>query len=477
MNPTAETQLPPEQVLAICLQILGIGFLLVDGLVLHYLWQRARAMPTWTGLRWTSISLILLLLGGASALFLVGLGPKFAPIALGLGCGLVLALGHPVAASAFLLAALAMRPWEIYPGTATLALIPKLAAGVSCFSWLFFALRTNQVVIRWDRGCILLSLLFLWIFLSIIAWGADADSLRSGFETLYPIAVLFFLITNSLQHRSDLMAIESVLGIVACAAALSGFYLTFATTGLGGTNRLQTQGVFGNSNDLGSLVIIGIAYLAAPFIARRGGLFLRSLSLLGVTIALLALMATQSRTVILALGAMGVAYTLSGSKVSVRRILTLALVGLVAIALAASIKREAADLEGSRASRFNYVIAGINMVKSYPFFGVGFGNYSRRYEEFTPAFVEWGDRTAHSSWVLVFSETGPIGLLLFGSLYLWSLVRTWKVRGAAPEMFLALVGYGVMMSFLSHTYLFPIYLLLALASIAPKLLRQDIAGS
>ena len=173
----------------------------------------------------------------------------------------------------------------------------------------------------------------------------------------------------------------------------------------------------------------------------------------------------------LALGFAGLLYLLFCIK-GIKKALIITFFALVIpVIVFKGIRRSEDDLEGSSSSRFNYAITGLKMVKSNPIFGVGFGNYPRFYENFSSLFEEWGQRTAHSSWVLVMSESGFMGLFLFTGLVGSVFIGAWRLRHVAPEFFLSLSGYAIAMSFLSHTYyVFP-YILFSLILVGTRVIK------
>jgi O-antigen ligase len=124
------------------------------------------------------------------------------------------------------------------------------------------------------------------------------------------------------------------------------------------------------------------------------------------------------------------------------------------------IGRDAAEMQESSDSRIMYWKAAISMTLHHPVFGVGFGHYPDTYNQYSSGErYEYGRRTAHSSWFLVFAESGLVGGSLFLAFFLLILKTAWRNRQRWPEQLYALVGYGVVMSFLSHTYTFYFYLL------------------
>ena len=108
-----------------------------------------------------------------------------------------------------------------------------------------------------------------------------------------------------------------------------------------------------------------------------------------------------------------------------------------------------------------------------PIFGVGFDAFPESLQQYsTESLEESTQMTAHNSFVLVFAETGFLGFLLFTSAYLYCAFLAWRVYATYPEFLLAVLGYGVAMFFLSHSYLIYPYLLYALVHIAQSI-RKD----
>jgi hypothetical protein len=97
-----------------------------------------------------------------------------------------------------------------------------------------------------------------------------------------------------------------------------------------------------------------------------------------------------------------------------------------------------------------------------PGWGVGFGNYPKNYERYTFEFLEFGQRTAHSSFFLVVGEGGFIGAYLYYKIFKNGIQYVAKLRQLRPEIFASLFGFLFTMLFLSQSYLFFSYILLAL---------------
>ena len=176
---------------------------------------------------------------------------------------------------------------------------------------------------------------------------------------------------------------------------------------------------------------------------------------------------TQSRGALVAVFLMGFAWWVLSKEQKGKNKQRVAVFFFIAIPLLLSffIFRTEGDLNGSQSSRLNYVLTGLRMLKSSPLVGIGLDQYPELYESFTYSFEEYGKRTAHSSWVLAFSESGLLGFGLYLAIFIFSFIDAMSIRKNHPEYLLALIGYGVTMSLLSHTYLFLPYLILSLIHI------------
>jgi putative inorganic carbon (hco3(-)) transporter len=455
----------------IAANITAIFLVLVVVSLVRYLWDKLECTLADPKIHPTSF-----LIASASALlltltFLPLLGPTFVLLAFATGAGITLTLIHPVIATSFFLANLILRPWELLPPTPFTLIVPKLLASLCLFSWILNKLKAKRYEVVWNPTCTLFALFLGWLALASLFSPDPLASLQFEFDNFFPTVVVVLLIVNTFRDPLDLR-----LALATCTLAVTGtittaLYLTISS----GAPRLDTPNtLYGNANDLASLIVL-VLPLAFFAIVRRRSLISRIPLAFQVILLLCGLWSSQSRGAMLALAISGVAYFVCFVRKSLKTMVVVATVLVLAGAFFSSIDRSEGDLEGSRESRWNYVIAGYRMVRAYPLFGVGLDNYPKRYEEFTPSFTEWGHRTAHSTWVLVMSETGIMGLLLFVALFGASVGNALAVRAIYPELILALTAYGVAMSFLSHAYLAPPYLLFALILAARRVARAHVS--
>jgi len=445
------------------LVIVAVSLLLSALSLMPYLLRLSRGAST-TGLGVSALGFLVVTTGITilSLVFLTCLGTANGILAFALAVGIVFSLLHPVPAICFFVSLLFLRPWEFLQDNTLLKALPRLMAAITTCSWGIGMLRSGRNTLVVGRPCILFILLLSWILTSTLFSITPGASLKTFFESFSPTTVLVFLMLNSLSTGHDLRAfckafVISGIGIMSVAFYITGRdYFSEASD-----FRLHSAGLWGNSNDLAALAV-----LMLPLSLTSLGNHTRDIwNLLGRGASLFfiaALLWSQSRAAQGAALFAGLIYLLfcSNNK-RFGLIITSIIVAMATIISAAMPQRDLADTSGSSESRYNYVIAGVRMARAHPLFGVGVGNYPYLYEQYTPAFIETGNRTAHSTWVLALSETGVAGLLLLWTLYGSVVSRAWTLRGLAPHCILSTITYGIAMSFLSHTYLFLPYVFMA----------------
>lgn len=389
------------------------------------------------------------------------LGFTLAPLAGALALAALTALLHPRCGVLILLGVLLIRPWELTGENALMALVPRGFAVLALASWVLHGLPQARYSIRWSASLLVFAAFVLWVLLSATVRDG-AEGLSTAFSVFFPITVLVAMVSTTIRNEFDYALARGTLLVSVWAVIASALWLTIGA-GLG-DGRLVGAGMWGNANDLAALAIFTLPFAASElYIAHRTGTRARLLGAAFVVMTLLAgIWLSQSRGALIALAAMGFAATLLKLRSPRAKVSMASGVLLVVALMYVTISRTGEDLAGSEASRWNYLVAGVRMALDYPLLGVGMGHFPNLYELYTPAFNEWGSRTAHSSWVLTLAESGIIGFTLFAALYGLALHYAWRARTHSPQLLVALIGYGVTMSLLSHTYLLLPYLLVVL---------------
>lgn len=85
--------------------------------------------------------------------------------------------------------------------------------------------------------------------------------------------------------------------------------------------------------------------------------------------------------------------------------------------------------------------AAVNMGTAHPWLGVGFGNYEVAYPEFSLLYWDIPLGHAHNYYLNVFAETGMIGTLAYGVMFLTVIVVSWRLR-KHPDSAVRLIGIG-----------------------------------
>lgn len=438
-----------------------------------FLWKRSGLRQGWVPVHPVRFLLGSLAVFGLAAAFVAVLGLSRAGLAVVLSAGIALGLSNPTVAVTFFLSCLLLRPWELMPPNALMALIPRLLAVTSLVSWVVHTIRRSGNRVLWTRQCTYYAVFLLWLFLAAFFSDNRDDSIAFFTSSFLPISVAVFLVLNAASLPEEIVLVRrsvqlSVVGVISSAITLTLTNPKFWDVGM----RLEGASLSGNSNDLGSLIVMVLPFVVISLLRPPKDPQSRTRAVLGSVLSLFVLLPglalTQSRGAVLAIAFMvlGYAFVVGQRRAKVAAV-ALALLLLPVVTLV-SMSREAEDVEGSSTSRWVYVLAGARMVKDHPVFGVGLNNYPKYYERYSPAFYEWGQRTAHSTWVLTMAESGLIGLFLFGAFFFSTLSRAWALRKTFPEYFLSMIGYGIAMSFLSHTYLFFPYLLCFLVLAATR---------
>jgi putative inorganic carbon (hco3(-)) transporter len=388
-----------------------------------------------------------------------------------LAAGFTLALLHPMNALCLFVHLLFLRPWEIATTNPLLLALPRGVAVLCLFSWLIYRNRPTFQEPQTRRGVMLLLVFSGWLFLSTFVSPDIGETQSEWFRTYFRSLIIFLMSVYFIDDERSLSQFTLTLVFSALALIVVRFYQyhTEGPTLL----RLVTGGMFGDPNDLAAVIIMALPFAVVP--AFKTGAFVpKLLAIFFVAVSLLLIWYAQSRGAMLALTVqLLAAATLLKAKTSwLRTLLLIGVLGGGFIFAVRGITRDAQEMQESSDSRIMYWKAAVNMALHRPLWGVGFDRYPDTYNAYSSGErYEWGKRTAHSSWLLVLAESGFIGGFLFASFFLMVLWIAWQNRQAWPDQFLSLVGYGVVMTFLSHTYVFYFYLLAGLILASNSLKR------
>jgi len=260
------------------------------------------------------------------------------------------------------------------------------------------------------------------IALSAVANGWIGGAFASWQIFLPSAAVFFFIVANvTTIRRLKILTLASVAScLVVVVEALCGYYGGFRGNMfvlqqslysndevMGQVARLRGAGFLSDPNDFAQILIIALPLVSIAWQKRRG--FAHALIVFIPAVTLLwAIYLTHSRGAFIALALLALiaAKKRLGNTASV--VLTAGLV-LVMVALDFTGNRGISLVEG--ADRVEAWTSGLEMFKSAPLFGVGFGN-----------FTNFNDITAHNSFVLCLAELGIVGSTIWVGLLVTTIL-------------------------------------------------------
>jgi len=426
-------------------------------------------------LAWTALFLVTA--GFSSSLW--GLSPL---LCFELGAVAVLGILHPTNALCLFASFLLLRPWEIAPPSADgssqllLGALPRALALLWAASWIMERFRTRDLSLSLDREATLLLAFSTWLFLTTFKSGSVAEAQAYWWESYFKAFTLFYMARGTLKSAKDIRCFQQTLMISIFGMALLGFtqfLLSSEDTRI--DDRLRSVGLLEDPNDFAAITILALPMAAAPLFRRHAGFISKTIGAFFSLICLASVWYSRSRGALLAfLVTLGLRSVLKMKRNRTLAVLTVAGLCLSYTVMLNSFDRSEDDMSSSSSARVNYWKTGLRMAAHNPFFGVGYDQYPREYENYALTLeYEWGVRTAHSSFVLALAESGLIGGGLFLAFFGFVARSAWRIRESRPELLYSFVGYGVAMAFLSHTYLIYPYLLFGLISAARAQAERD----
>jgi putative inorganic carbon (hco3(-)) transporter len=332
----------------------------------------------------------------------------------------------PILLTLLYLVCVYVRPGEIVPGWEGLPLVAILS-GVStvCVAGSLVVRRRPFWNLPQDH-CVLG--FTLAIAVSNLAWGWFYGAYE-GVLTIAPAVFCYFLIRGAVTSPRHLRWIGYTLVWVTLFQALNGIAQYHTGAGLGdvaalemraeGTEedsgddapsvvrRIRGTGIFNDPNDLALAFVVVTPFLVGPLVRRSTRLPARILAAVVLVPLLVALYYTNSRGGILGLGAALLPYCYRRfGKVAGPVVATAGLVALLAFGPSRMNTLDAS--ESSAQGRVQSWGEGLQMFRSRPIFGVGFGRYT-----------DFNELVAHNSFVHTLAELGLFGSLFFIGMGYW----------------------------------------------------------
>ncbi|MEW9573375.1 O-antigen ligase family protein [Rhodanobacter sp. Si-c] len=304
-----------------------------------------------------------------------------------------------------------VRPQDFLPGMAGLPVM-SVTLLLAFVGWLLRGARTPGAP----------QFLLLPVFI-LIAMASEVVTGWSGgmeyvLEQMGPSLIVFFVLASAIDDPRRTATTFAVIGL--CAMVLALHSVQQAEHGVGWTGmtlgedgRIRYVGIFNDPNDLGLLFVMALPMVLC--LASRASFLGRWFWRAGALLLLAGVYLTKSRGTQLAVLLMGGVWLWQK-----RGLLTagsLGFVGLVGLMLMPSTRMN--DLDPDEASAFGRVDAwyeGLDMFKTHPLFGVGFGN-----------FTDYNELTAHNSFVLVLAETGFLGFVIWLAFVGYCFWMMWRL--------------------------------------------------
>lgn len=372
---------------------------------------------------------------------------------------------------------------------------PALLVLVFMVGWILLkpsSIRTQNLWTSWEPKAVM-GLAVLALISGI--FGLSIPATAAFFLNIFSrVLVFFFILVVAIRFTSDLRILGwAIVTSMAILLWMGFFVFDMAAAQPGQLQRLQATYMF-DSNDLSVILLIGWPLAVAfAFSARK---WLKALPLLVIVLTPALIALTGSRGGFLGLTMTVIGLMLVSRHVSALGRGSLAIVGLIAMLLAAppgywqqmeSIISPGDDYNVTDDSgRIQIWTRGVGYFLEYPLFGVGAGNFTRAEFTLSPlaegrlAVESFPVHAPHNTFLQVLVEMGIfafliwIGLFVAGTVGLHLLSRripeAWR-KGDSDERFLyflgmylpvSFLGFGAAAFFVSHAYLAGFYILVAL---------------
>jgi len=374
------------------------------------------------------------------------------------------------------------RIHEVFPLLEPLKL-PLLLALAALFVISLRATISKNLHPYWCRQFSFLILFFLLVTLAIPFSSNVAVAVKSWTGVYSKIILMTFVIAWMMRKESHFITSSRVfifagacVGLVAIYNKLNGIGLVEGTRVTIGRN---IGSLLGDPNDLALVLLYPMAFAIATFLEKSLSRFERFFSFSTFCILLYALLATQSRGGLL--GFLAVvslfAYNRVRSKVLLFSGGGIAMMILFIVAGISERSSGGAAEEGideSAMGRLYAWEAAWNMAIDNPIFGVGISNFFYNYFSYS---AHWDglNHAVHSTWFGVLAETGFVGLILFISLIVSTLLMSLRMLKTVNEPYhtpgirvalnaapAGIIGFIVSGTFLTQGFIWPIYLQVAL---------------
>ncbi|WP_416900147.1 MAG: O-antigen ligase family protein [Minwuia sp.] len=415
---------------------------------------------------------------------LTGFAHPVVPVALGLLPVVLLGALRQACMLGILFVAFSFfRLHEVVPQLMPLKLPLLLALGVlGTLGWNLAFRRTKTY---WDPLFTPFLLFFLIVTIGVFAGTNTGNAFGYWKDTYIKIAIMVFALAWLLRHPRDFAKLLVVMLGSATLVALVALQNKAAGIGLVEGTRVtigrDIGSMLGDPNDLSLVLLFGAGWALGAADTKGLGRFARIAGVVVFVLIALAVVATQSRGGLL--GIASVVGVFASRRIKSKLLLGsmggLAMMVLFAVAGIDDRQSGGAHEEGIDESAMGRIYAwqaAMGMAVARPLFGVGVDNFLFNYYLYSPHW-DGQNHAVHSTWFGVMAETGILGFLVFVTMVAALGISAWRVRNrlladpdspavmraAGSALVGGFAGFCVSGTFLTQGFVWPIYIMLALA--------------
>ncbi len=413
---------------------------------------------------------------------------------------------------AFGLAYLALTLSSVAVGTCLLAAltildaqgivnVAKPAGAVLALSWLLMLATRRSMTRRAfvaERPLLAYGLMtfIAWVGISAV-WAESSSQAITSLSRYLPNALLLPIVFDAVQKRRHVVWLTATFAGAAGITAALGILHPPASEGVS-----RVGSTFGDANELGSALVVGLAFAGAIALQRTIRLPLRLAAALAAVLCVLAIFLTLSRGGLLAMSAALLAAVVFSGRWRKRALLAAAVVALGAVAyfsLFASLpaRERVTNVSGGGTGRIDLWTVGGRMVAANKLQGVGAGNFpivSVHYllqpgVTHRADFIITTPKVAHNTYLQIAAELGLPAAALFVGIVLFCLgsagaaarrfarADDTRMEIIARSVVVAMVGYLTAIFFISEMYSKLLWMLLALGpallALSPRAAPRD----
>ncbi|MFH1776264.1 MAG: O-antigen ligase family protein [Candidatus Omnitrophota bacterium] len=397
---------------------------------------------------------------------------------------IILTLRRPFYGLLFFLFLLIVQPQELemFPGLETFPLAKFFAFFLILSSVLHPDLRQKIKAPREGQN-----LLFILFAIALVFSGAVfIESYRNFSVFFLPVVIMYFLVISLIKTEKQFTGYILMLVTLTTYLAIYGIFQYHISGGNveyeDGLDRILYYGSLSDPNNLAMVFVLSLPFIL-NFAASTQKIVYKLIFISAFLLHIWAVYLTYSRSGFLGLGAVLMMLVIkSRKKIITGPIVLLLLFGLLFCSsefrerMMTMRATDTSQLDRSAQLRIELWKAGIAMAKEHPYRGVGIAQFEDNVLEYiSPEANLTRKLTAHNSFILIIAETGVVGFILYVLIFLKTFSDLLFIEGLqkknealknlspwAASLFASLVGVMIIALFLTRSYQFLPFILVAL---------------